>query len=164
VKNWVSKFALSNGFNLHRYNSGCLDGFADEFGPSKHWHLNGLAAHGPFLWLIWFHQRVGKNPLSTAGSDMGKRPSAGGEPSTPPGKSAVSFYHVTTGRSLGMAPLVRLYTPNPADPRARNRLVSTLMTYEVRKPGFKVWVFKRVQRVPLHPAVAAAAAGLADGR
>jgi len=91
---------------------GCLLGFADEFGPSKHWHLSGLAAHGPFLWLVWFHRRVGKNSLSMIGSDLGKHlpkhHSVRGEPSTPPGKSAVSFYHITTGRSLGVAPLPSL--------------------------------------------------------
>ena len=59
-----------------------------------------MAAHGPFLWLVWFHQRGSARAVAAADENFGE--------STPPGKSAVSFYHITTGKGLGMTPLPML--------------------------------------------------------
>ena len=51
------------------------------------------AAHGPFLWLVWFHRRAS----AAAAMEKADNVNMFGE-STPPGKSAVSFYHITTGK------------------------------------------------------------------
>ena len=34
-----------------------LAGFADDFGPSRWWHLGHVVARGPFVWVVWHHRR-----------------------------------------------------------------------------------------------------------
>ena len=101
-----------------------LAGFADDFGPSRWWHLGHVVARGPFVWVVWHHRRrAGASAIAADllgspnrdGDDEGGFFARAGFEQTPPAKTTASLYHVSTGAFVGSAPLPSLPSPRRGD-------------------------------------------------
>ena len=101
-----------------------LAGFADDFGPSRWWHLGHVVARGPFVWVVWHHRRrAGASAIAADllgspnrdGDDEGGFSARAGFEQTPPAKTTASLYHVSTGAFVGSAPLPSLPSPRRGD-------------------------------------------------
>ena len=101
-----------------------LAGFADDFGPSRWWHLGHVVARGPFVWVVWHHRRrAGASAIAADllgspnrdGDDEGGFFARAGFEQTPPANTTASLYHVSTGAFVGSAPLPSLPSPRRGD-------------------------------------------------